>query len=88
MISLADMNRGAVDPERAAVTAQGGATWAQLNRGRQGCDGPRPASPSRPASTRTISSAGHSPHLTHPTALAAVIEASPRQATDTSRPPA
>ena len=31
MISLADMNDVAVDPERATVTAQGGATWAQLN---------------------------------------------------------
>jgi FAD/FMN-containing dehydrogenase len=31
MISLADMNDVAVDPERATVTAQGGATWAALN---------------------------------------------------------
>jgi len=31
MISLADMNRIEVDPERAAVTAQGGATWSELN---------------------------------------------------------
>src|SRR5215207_9193038 len=31
MISLADMNDVAVDPERATVTAQGGATWAELN---------------------------------------------------------
>ena len=31
MISLADMNDVAVDPERATVTAQGGATWNELN---------------------------------------------------------
>src|SRR5215218_9002641 len=31
MVSLADMQHVAVDPERATVTAQGGATWAQLN---------------------------------------------------------
>src|SRR3954447_26904123 len=31
MISLADMRHVAVDPERATVTAQGGATWAELN---------------------------------------------------------
>jgi hypothetical protein len=31
MISLADMNDVAVDPERATVAAQGGATWAELN---------------------------------------------------------
>ena len=31
MISLADMRDVAVDPERATVTAQGGATWAELN---------------------------------------------------------
>lgn len=31
MISLADMHDVAVDPERATLTAQGGATWAQLN---------------------------------------------------------
>src|SRR5215210_1995183 len=31
MISLADMNDVAVDPERVTVTAQGGATWAMLN---------------------------------------------------------
>ena len=38
MISLADMNDITVDPERATVTAQGGATWAELNAaaGRQG----------------------------------------------------
>src|SRR4051794_34658056 len=31
MISLADMRHVAVDPEQATVTAQGGATWAELN---------------------------------------------------------
>jgi FAD/FMN-containing dehydrogenase len=31
MISLADMKDIAVDPERATLTAQGGATWAELN---------------------------------------------------------
>src|SRR5829696_523439 len=31
MISLADMTDVAVDPERATVSAQGGATWAALN---------------------------------------------------------
>ena len=31
MISLADMTDVAVDPERATLTAQGGATWAELN---------------------------------------------------------
>jgi FAD/FMN-containing dehydrogenase len=31
MISLADMRDVAVDPERATVTAQGGATWSELN---------------------------------------------------------
>jgi FAD/FMN-containing dehydrogenase len=31
MISLADMRHVAVDPERTTVTAQGGATWAELN---------------------------------------------------------
>ena len=31
MISLADMKDVAVDPERATATAQGGATWAELN---------------------------------------------------------
>jgi FAD/FMN-containing dehydrogenase len=31
MISLADMHDVAVDPERGTVTAQGGATWAELN---------------------------------------------------------
>ena len=31
MISLADMRDVAVDPERGTVTAQGGATWAELN---------------------------------------------------------
>ena len=31
MISLADMHDIAVDPERATVTAQGGATWNELN---------------------------------------------------------
>ena len=31
MISLADMHDVAVDPERATVTAQGGATWNELN---------------------------------------------------------
>ena len=31
MISLADMNDVAVDPERATLTAQGGATWNELN---------------------------------------------------------
>ena len=31
MISLADMHGVTVDPERATVTAQGGATWAELN---------------------------------------------------------
>jgi FAD/FMN-containing dehydrogenase len=31
MISLADMRRIAVDPERATITAEGGATWAELN---------------------------------------------------------
>ena len=31
MISLADMRDIAVDPERATVTAQGGATWNELN---------------------------------------------------------
>jgi FAD/FMN-containing dehydrogenase len=31
MISLADMRKVTVDPERATATAQGGATWADLN---------------------------------------------------------
>src|ERR687890_1195111 len=31
MINLADMKRVAVDPERATLTAQAGATWAELN---------------------------------------------------------
>jgi len=31
MISLADMRQVTVDPERATATAQGGATWADLN---------------------------------------------------------
>jgi FAD/FMN-containing dehydrogenase len=31
MISLADMNGVTVDPERRTLTAQGGATWAELN---------------------------------------------------------
>src|SRR3954447_17675725 len=31
MISLADMHEVVVDPERATVTAQGGATWSELN---------------------------------------------------------